>query len=200
MNNDSTSSNQNQLSILNVDWSAGELRPAPRQSDPARRETFYPCTCPQCLRTRYLRAADARRANVCGSCQRSAAGKAGYVAALRSGRFNIIESIQERQRSNPSRPERIVRDWIAACAIPFTHQHYFTVGGDGWVIDFVIASLAVEVRGYWHIRERADKDARLVATWPGQVLFIDANTVLKDALNVRLALYDAIDRVGVCHD
>src|SRR5579859_2482019 len=97
-----------------VDWNAGRLLPAPRQSRPTRREMMYPVLCanPHCRSVRWLPRSAAEKAQaearVCRRCQTVEAGKRGYAAtAAAYGVDFALKAVQAEQLHNPSRHEQI---------------------------------------------------------------------------------------------
>lgn len=158
-----------------INWSAGQLMPAPRRSAPNRREMFYPALCPGCSEWRWLRKADARKAKMCGHCQRSIAGQLGYAESMRRyGRSFVLDAIARKQDVCPSSAEWTVRCWLWDWNVNFEKQVRFQ---GWWVIDLVVGDKLIEVNGYWHKRNRQERDQELAAAWPGPALFLDADLV-----------------------
>jgi very-short-patch-repair endonuclease len=123
---------------------------------------------------------------MCGRCQRRAAGKRGYEAAKTSPAFLTLDNLIKRQREYPSAPEKRVITWLINMRIGFHHQHLFTVGDFRYVIDFVFTgNRAIEVVGYWHAKFKAQKDERLKELWNGDLLFVDADAVMRDPAGTR---------------
>jgi len=161
-----------------VDWDHPILKPAPRKNRPQQRETFYRVTC-DCGSVRELRKADAIRATMCRTCQHKLAGKAGYKAAVQKhGPDGLLDKVAAFHRDHPTRPERIVRDWLIAAGITHETQVVFKHRTFRYIVDFVVADRAVEVVGYWHRRRKGIKDETLRCRWPGQVLFLDDDFIL----------------------
>lgn len=133
------------------------LRPNSRN----RRETFYPVTCPDCLNVRYLRAFDARRVEreqrfVCGVCQRSAAGKRGYVVTtLRYGEKIAVKHCRAWQLANPSRPAQEVARILDLLGVPYQRESWLATKASGkrqrvYLLDFELAGgRVIEVDGEW---------------------------------------------------
>ncbi len=178
-----------------IGWQCGELRAAPRTSAPQKRETFYPVICPMCSSIRWLRKADALRAHMCATCQRSEAGKKGYQAATaKHGRQPLLDKIAAKERLFPSYPEFTVRRWLYDAGIAYQCQQQH----GPYLIDLVVNGLAIEINGYWHLRTRASRDRHLESIWPGQILFLNADEVIDHPTTAKTRLFAFIN--GVNHE
>lgn len=181
-----------------IDWNHPELRPAPRAARPNARESFYRALCPTCGRERWLTANNARWAEArgasCGICQRRAAGK---VTKDRYGLEYFLKRVQSSQLANPSKPEAQVARWLKKLGFEVERQHIFITHHagreQGWCIDFIFPTLptrpALEVVGYWHKRERSQRDALLAELW-GEVLFLDADLVTRQPSLAQVQIRD----------
>lgn len=136
-----------------IDWKRGELRPAPRANRPDQRETYYPAIC-ICGNERWLKAADARKAELCGICQRRAAGKLGYAAmAAKYGEKWATRHVQAYRRENPSSLETAVAIILDDLGVRYEREFWLATKAHGkkqrvYLLDFMIAGrLAVEVNG-----------------------------------------------------
>lgn len=168
-----------------VDWDHPILKPAPRKNRPRQRETYYRVTC-DCGNVRELRKADALRATMCRTCQRRLAGKAGYKAAVQKhGPDGLLDRVAAFHRDHPTRPERIVRDWLDEAGVSYQAQVIFKNRTFRYIVDFVVEDRAVEVVGYWHRRRKGIKDESLRCRWPGSVLFLDDDLITATPLEAR---------------
>ncbi len=176
-----------------VDWTAGRLLPAPRKQRPTQQETFYPVRCanPECSRVRWLSRSAALKAEqeqrVCRHCQTSQAGKRGYATTVaRYGADFALKSVRQTQLAHPSSYERLMASWLEEIASCYQPQVIFSAidpFGDlhNFILDFELLTstgrIAVEVNGWHHQQYRTDRDAWLAHLYPGEVVFIDIQTM-----------------------
>jgi hypothetical protein len=190
-----TQNDENRKSL--VDRSQGRLLPAPRAKRPNQREMHYPVRCanPACSNVRWLTACAAERAEnelrMCRRCQASIAGKKGQaVTSARYGQDFLLQAVRRSQLSNPSSYEILVEGWITtlctdhgirySAQVPFSATDSADVGHN-FLIDFVLhtpsGDIAVEVNGFHHKKYRAERDYWLALFYPGEVVFIDTDTI-----------------------
>jgi hypothetical protein len=166
---------------LIVDWTRGVLLPRPH--NPTRRETFYPVMCHSCHTARYLRSADARKAEAgtrpCKICAARAAGKLGYKATLEKyGAEFFLEVTARRQREKPSSAEQKLAELLDELGTTYERQQKFRGSARSFVLDFVLPNgVLIEVNGYWHRRVGLERDSQLARDWERRVVFIDAEDV-----------------------
>jgi hypothetical protein len=156
-----------------------EIRNEPCKGRPNQKRRYVPVTC-ACGHTWKVRADYVRRVTMCGRCQRRVAGKRGYEAAKGTPAFLNLSTLIKRQREYPSTPEKRVIGWLTELHIGYAHQHLFQCGEFRYVIDFVRGNRAIEVVGYWHAKFKRGKDARLQELWQGELLFVDADQIMRD--------------------
>ncbi len=161
-----------------VDWQRGVLLPRP--GNPARRETFYPVTCPTCHSVRYLRSVDARRAEAgkrpCKICAARTAGRLGYKATVEKyGADFFLEVTARAQREKPSSAEQKLAAMLDELGATYERQQKFRGSARSFVLDFVLPNgILIEVNGYWHRRVGLERDSQLAHDWERRVIFIDA--------------------------
>lgn len=172
-----------------VDWSAGQLMPAPRANRPDRRETMYPVRCAECGAIRWLTRSDAIKADqerrICRRCQTSQAGKLGYAATVAAyGPDFAIKAVLAKQINSPSSYERLMREWIEQLTLDYEFQaeiHLPDPEGrtHSFILDFLLftprGNIAVEVNGWHHKRYRIERDVRLQRLYTGHVEFVDTD-------------------------
>jgi hypothetical protein len=181
-----------------VCWDQPTKRPRPRSG--ARQETFYPVLCTCCGRSRYLRSADARRAErentPCATCQRRAAGKAGYRATVeRYGEEFFLECAARVQREKPSSAEQKLAGMLDELGAVYERQRKLRGPARSFLLDFVLSNgCVIEVNGYWHQRTGAARDQELTRTWERRVVFIKADELDTRPDEVRELLYELIQQ------
>jgi very-short-patch-repair endonuclease len=182
------------IPTLNVDWNSGELRPAPRKSNPNRRETFYPATCFQCGNVRWLRKSDAKKGCKCRHCQTSEAGKLGYRQTVNLyGSDFAIKALQSYRLEHPSRPEQKVTEYLSGRHITFEREFRIDMQSRSYLLDFVLLEgdqviAGIEVDG-WHHRNRdasIARDTRLNSEIPFPLLRLDADSLELDRIEFLL--------------
>lgn len=185
-----------------VMWAAGQVCRRPTSTRPRRAEVYYPVTCPSCGAVRSLRGCDARKAEKtggqCAHCQRRAAGRKGAARLAEVyGPDRLLEVIKARQLTAPSAPEKTVMAWLDAARLTYERQALIVLPEGRYLIDFKLpGETLIEVRGYWHKKERAGRDYALAAAWPGKVVFVDADQVTTAPASARAALLAALQGVN----
>lgn len=157
-----------------VDWQNPER-------DERDGRTKWRVTCQGCGHTRWLKRGNcnyALRTGGCKKCQRREAGRKGYRATMeKHGRAYVLECIRQCQLARPSLPEKYMSHLLKSLDVPFEEQVIY----EGYILDFVLSNGdVIEVNGYWHNRERQDRDKRIaeLLTAEGRrVLFVDASNV-----------------------
>jgi hypothetical protein len=139
--------------------------------------------CWKCGELRWLRPCDAEKAernnSPCRTCQRRAAGKRGYEVTV--GKYGVnffIECVARYQEDHQPDTERIVRAMLNDMGAAYETQVPFYAKRRRFIIDIVLPNnVAIEPRGYWHLRRLQERDELLASAWPGHVEFIDADTI-----------------------
>ncbi len=185
-----------------VNWTAGQLMPAPRADRPTRQEMMYPCRCVNCGSVRWLTRSAAEKAEVenrvCRRCQTVAAGKKGYAATARAyGPDFAFNAVRAKQISGPSTYEMRMNDWICELTFTYEFQSPFCAtdpqgGVHRFILDFEIRAprgkVVVEVNGYWHQRIGAERDYWLKTLYPGHVEFVTTEEMDADPEGVKRRL------------
>lgn len=190
-----------------VDYDRAESRPRSKNSN--RREKFVPCYCGSCGGEYWLTVSNARRAEkenrVCRRCHSSRIGKKGYQTTMqRVGRERLTAAIVKRQLEKPSKAEIAVKG-ILDDLFAYTNRRYLTQQTfNNWIMDFVVTcrgggkwEAVIEVNGYWHKQNRAERDERLKKLVGVPVLFIDADLTKTPAGLAKIK--DQIDKFIVQH-
>jgi hypothetical protein len=129
-----------------------------------RRATIYPAVCPQCGRERWLKKADARKAErqrcLCYRCAQSEKGRLGWLATVeRYGLHFTTRHVQAYRLANPSNLERIVSDWLAELGVSYEREVWLATHEQVYLLDFVAqGNLAIEVNGEFVHRYRDHHD------------------------------------------
>lgn len=182
-------------------WNLGELRNAPRQNRPNRRETFYPVACCECGTIRWLTADKAKQDKPCKSCT----GRKGWNALVdKHGYARAVEILVTIARNTQLKTSNPAEDAVAAMlddlGLEYQTQVVERIDGHWYIYDFLVSrqvyknsqnfstqSLVIEVNGGCHILEhRRTRDERLADV--REVLFIEADDVLEHPSMIKAQL------------
>lgn len=174
--------------MLNIDFSRGELRPAPRHNRPHRRETFYPARC-ECGYEFWVTGYHADPNRDCMICRNRKAGKASFIASIRKhGLKGAIMGLRQHRLENPSSAESVVIALLDAARVSYERETVFEVSDDEiYLLDFTQGDKALEVNGWSHkLPARAARDQRLKEVWGGALLFVDVNELADPATQEKI--------------
>jgi hypothetical protein len=157
------------LQSATVDWTRGKVR-LRHVKGRTRRETIYPAVCPNCGRERWLKKADALKAEqqrcLCYHCAQSEKGRLGWLATANCyGTHFALKYVREYRLQNPSVLEIKVMNWLTQLDLPYEREVWFEAIGQVYLIDFVVNSnYAIEVNGeYVHRHRRTEDQAKYAA-------------------------------------
>lgn len=189
--------------MLSIDWTRGELRPAPRKDRPNKQETFYPVEC-DCGKQYWLRKGDIQRSDRCNSCagrERGAKGWAMTVAKL--GKRGAFEKMRGALLNGVTPwSEKIVMGWLDNAGIYYERQHILEADDNTFfLVDFRVGDLLIEVNGWGHcLPQRAARDSALKQAWGGALLIISTKELSNNPTQCRAELIGQIRKDYECID
>jgi len=171
------------MGTTTVNWANYTEKVARKNS--ARLEKFYEMTCGGCGSTYELRKYDANKAvaenRVCKKCQLAARQAKGYaVCAQKYGDDFVVQLVIKQQLSNPSKPEQQIAAWLDQLGVGYQRQVVIDLGVTRYIVDFLLSDgKAIEgAGGYWHARNKQQKDAMLAESMI--VLFLNDDLVMNN--------------------
>lgn len=189
---------------VKIFWAETCAQPAPRAGNVTRNDYYVPVTCPGCDERRVIRAHNARLANLCQQCQRSAAGSAAYRKLVKKlGKAKAQEIVlQNCAAGRESWAETLVAEWLTHHNFSHTRNVILDTNPNDdnapwFTLDFVLrhGNAAIEVNGWGHnLPHRIARDERLAQHWTGKLLVI---TTAEIRANERAAKAKVLD---FCHE
>lgn len=107
---------------------------------------------------------------LCRTCAARKAGKASFAKMIdQYGYQGALQILRDRIDARPSEPELIVRSFLSRMNVAFrTNVLLFADERTGFIVDFEVNGLLIELDGYWHEADpkTAVRDAKLNAYFP----------------------------------